>query len=392
MKDATIQQIMKIGYADFEKSHPLPLHVRKAAEAIIACRTSRLGGHVQGCPDGCFQRIWYNSCKHRVCPTCASIGIERWLIKQQSRLLDCDHDHAIFTIADKLSDIWLLNTATMPQILFDSVRDTLYSFFDDDHHLGARPGIIASLHTWSQTGMRHPHIHCLITAGGLSPENIWRSDKKGYCLPFRAVMVKFRGKFLAYLNDAIQAGTVKLPIGMSYQKWLNLKNKLGRVKWNVNFRERYSHGNGVLSYLARYIRGGPISDKRILSVEDDHVVFRYRRYEKSGAIKHDTMRLSIEDFIQRYLFHIPAPRSKVVRYYGLYAPNKRRDLELCRQVVGQEPIREPDVLSWQEFCETKGAEHPERCPVCGKSLVCMSVIPAARGMPPPEEIPISEAA
>jgi len=336
--------------------------------------------------------MWYNSCKHRVCPTCSSIGIERWLIKQKSRLLDCEHYHAIFTISDKLSDMWLLNTDTMPQILFDAVRETLYSFFDDDHHLGARPGIIATLQTWSQTMIRHPHIHCLITAGGLTPEKIWRSDKRGYCLPFRAVMIKFRGKFLAYLNDAIKAGTVKLPAGMTYQKWLNLKNKLGRVKWNVKFCERYSHGNGVLSYLARYIRGGPISDKRILPVKNDRVVFKYRRYEKSGGIKYDTMSLPIEDFIQRYLFHIPVPRSKVVRYCGLYAPNKRKDLALCRQVVGQKPIQEPDVLTWQEFCESKGAEHPERCPVCGKSLVCISVIPAARGRPPPEKTPIPEAA
>jgi len=280
----------------------------------------------------------------------------------------------------------------MPQILFDAVRDSLYSFFDDNRYLGARPGIIASLHTWSQTMIRHPHIHCLITAGGLTRENIWRPDEKGYFLTVRAVMVKFRGKLLAYPDDAITAGSLKLPQDMSYQKWLNLKNKLGQIKWNVNSRPRYSNGQGVLTYLARYIRGGPISNKRILVIEDGHVIFRCRRYEKNGGIKSDTIRLSIEDSIQRYLFHIPVPRSKVVRYYGLYAPNKRKDLELCRQIAGQEPICEPDVLAWQEFCETKGFEHPERCPVCGKSLICISLLSSARGMPPPEKILIPEAA
>ena len=121
-------------------------------------------------------------------------------------------------------------------------------------------------------------------------------------------------------------------------------------------------------------------------------ILRYRYQKKDGSIKTDTMRLSVEDFIQRYLFHVPEPGAKVVRYYGLYAPNRRKDLELCRQTIGQEPSSEPDFLTWQEFCETKGSKHPERCPVCGKSLICMSVLPAARGIPPPEEIPISEAA
>ena len=388
---ATLQQIMKIGFAELNKAHRFPLHVMKAVAAIMTCRTSSRGGHVLSCPDGCYQRIWYNSCKHRMCPLCAAIGIERWLRKQKARLLNCDHYHAIFTISDKLRAIWLFNTATMPQILFNAVRDTLYSFFDDKRYLGARPGMIAALHTWSQTLVFHPHIHCLISAGGMTPEKIWRPENKGY-FPYRAIMVKFRGKYLAYIDAAIRSGVVQLPPDMSYQKWINLKNKLGRVKWNVNFRERYSHGIGIVTYLARYIRGGPISNRRILSLKDGHVVFRYRRYVNGNTIKYGTIRLTIGDFIKRYLLHVPAPHSKVVRYYGLYAPNRRQDLESCRAVLGQEPIQDVPDLTWQEFCSTKGDEHPERCPVCGKTMTLSSRISFPMNKPPPEANSIKKAA
>ncbi len=151
---------------------------------------------------------------------------------------------------------------------------------------------------------------------------------KGYLLPSRVVMSKFRGKLLDSIDRGVEKGKLKLPEGMSLQRWKNLKNKLGRVKWNVNIRERYEHGNGVLSYLARYVRGGPISNKRIISCEDGRVEFRYGvTAEGSKSRKTATMTLAVDQFIMRYLLHIPEPRTKVVRYYGLYNPCKEQQLQ-----------------------------------------------------------------
>jgi hypothetical protein len=147
----TIQQILQEGYAAFEQSHPLPGYVRKAVWALLACRTAVLGGHVQRCPDGHFERVWYNSCRHRLCPPCHWLQIERWLATQKARLLACDHDHAIFTMPDELRGLWFVNVKPMTDLLLATVRETRYELLGDATYLGARPGLIATMHTWSQT-------------------------------------------------------------------------------------------------------------------------------------------------------------------------------------------------------------------------------------------------
>ena len=139
----------------------LPAYVRRAAHAIMQCRTAALGGHVQACPDGHMARIWYNSCRHRSCPQCAYLQTERWLAHQQARLLACDHYHVIFTLPHELNPLWLANVPVMTALLFQTVRDTLGTLLADPKYLGAQPGIIAALHTWSQTLVLHPHLHCL---------------------------------------------------------------------------------------------------------------------------------------------------------------------------------------------------------------------------------------
>ncbi len=372
MGSATIQGIFKTAYTAYEELHKLPAHVRKAARALMRCRTAELGGHVQECPEGHYQRHWYNSCKHRVCPQCNWLQLEQWLERQKERLLGCAHYHMIFTMPHELNDIWILDVRQMTNILFNAVRDTLFEFFLDERHIGAKPGIIATLHTWSQTLILHNHIHCLVTEGGMK-EGQWVSTRqKGYLLPVRAVMKVFRGKMLAYLDKAVEKGDLTLPEGMTIRRWKNLRNKLGRVKWNVHIRERYDHGNGVLVYLSRYIRGGAISNKRIESVTDKGVTFRQRAAEAPGQMR---MTLPDGDFIQRYLLHIPEPHTKVVRSYGLYASTAKDELNLCRSLLGQFPVTAIEAPDWQDYCETKGDEHPELCPVCGRRLIRTLEIP-----------------
>ena len=377
--DATIQNVMRLGWQAYEKFHPLPDYVRFAVSALLACRTAVLGGHIQSCPDLHFERHWYNSCKHRLCPQCAYILVERWLQKQKARLLGTDHFHVIFTVPHELNEIWLLNVKVMTGILFKAVRDTLFDFIEDERHVGGTPGIIASLHTWSQTVLLHIHLHCLIVGGALGQDGTWREPKRrDTFLPYKAVMVKYRGKLLAHVDAAIKKGEVRLPADMSMQQWTNLKNKLGRkVKWNVNFRERYKNGRGVTIYMARYLRGGPVSNHRIVECDDKEVVFTYRiNGEKSN--KKDKMRLPIAKFIQRYLLHVPVPHLKRVHYYGLYAPSNKDKLDACRKMFGQLPVEETEFLTWQEYCEKQGEAHPERCPECGKKLVMVESIPPAR--------------
>jgi hypothetical protein len=361
MGGSSIQQIVKSVYPPYEQTHPLPYHVRKAARALMVCRTSELGGHMEACPEGHYQRHWYNSCGHRFCPQCKWTRITEWLERQKGRLLPCGHYHVIFTIPHELNDLWLLNVKAMTTLLFHCVKDTLYEFFSDPKHLGAKPGIIATLHTWSQTMVLHPHLHCLITEGGLAQGTWKETPHNGYLLPIRAVMAVFRGKFLASMNDAIAHGILTLPSSMTLPQWKNLKNKLGRKKWDVYVQARYDHGKGVLIYLSRYIRGGAMSNSRIASSTEETVTFTHRTSDRSTR---DRMTLPASQFLTRYLLHVPAPHTKIIRYYGLYAPTATEELSFCRSMFGPQSL-EPEEIEWQP---PRNA-YPDRCPVCGRPFI-----------------------
>jgi Putative transposase/Transposase zinc-binding domain len=380
----TLQTILQLGYAAYACTQGLSDYARRAVGALLVCRTAVLGGHVQACPDGHVERVWYNSCRHRMCPQCAWVQVERWLTKQKARLLACEHYHVIFTIPHELNDLWLSNVAVMTQLLFASVHDTLVTLLGDPKYLGAKPGIIATLHTWTQTLLLHPHIHCLVTGGGLSEGGQWVAVRNGFLLPMRVVMAVFRGKLLAAIRQGLHQGQLGVPEGKRLQQVDNVLNKLGRTKWNVHIRERYPYGQGVLVYLARYLRGGPIAQRRLLAADGQQVVFGYEERAKGpGApAKRGTMRLRLEQFIGRWLLHVPPPGAVLVRGWGLYAHTQGPALAVCRQQLGQGPVEVPLPWDWQSACAERGETHPECCPICGRRLVCTALIPRA-GVPPP---------
>ena len=218
----TLQTIFQDAFPAYEQRHALPAHVRRAAHALIRCRTAAFGGHIQACPDGHVARVWYNSCRHRSCPQCAYLQTERWLARQRARLLACDHYHVIFTLPHDLNSLWLANVPVMTTLLFQAVRDTLGVLLADPKYLGAQPGIIAALHTWSQTLVLHPHLHCLVTGGGLTPAGQWVAVRHGFLLPARVVMAVFRGKMLDAIRQAYAREDLVLPEGMRPQPFVNL--------------------------------------------------------------------------------------------------------------------------------------------------------------------------
>jgi len=383
----TLQDIFCASYPEYERTHALPAHVRRAARALMQCRTAALGGHVQACPDGHMARVWYNSCRHRSCPQCAYLQTERWLALQRARLLACDHSHGIFTLPHKLNPLWLANVPVMTTLLLQAARDTRLDWLADPTYLGAQPGIIAALHTWSQTLMLHPHVHCLVTGGGVTPAGQWVAVHRGFLLPVRVVMAVFRGKMLAAIRQAWAHGAVVLPDRLRPQQWLNLLNRLGhprKTPWNVWIMERYRHGAGVVTYLARSLRGGPIKNARLVAWDGERVTFTYRaRQEDAAAWPAAAQRMTwpVAAFLPRWLLHVPARPARVVRGYGLYHHTHTAALARCRAQVGQPPVVVPVALDWQTVCAQRGDVHPERCPACGQLLVCTGVIP--RGGAPP---------
>jgi Putative transposase/Transposase zinc-binding domain len=380
----TLQMIFQDAFPAYAQTHPLPAHVRRAARAVMQCRTAALGGHVQACPDGHMARIWYNSCRHRSCPQCAYLQTERWLALQQARLLTGDHYHVIFTLPHDLNPLWLANVPVMTSLLFQAVRETLCTLLADPQYLGAQPGILAALHTWSQTLVLHPHVHCLVTGGGLTPAGQWVAVRHGFLLPARVVMAVFRGKMVDAIRRTLARGEFALPEPMGPQQLLNLLNRLGhprKTKWNVRIMERYRHGAGVVTYLARYLRGGPIKNARLVAFDGARVTFLHRTRQE-GTAAPQRITLPVADFLQRWLLHVPMPQTRVVRSYGLYHPSHAAALAVCRAALGQPPLEVPAALDWQTVCAQRGDAHPERCPTCGQRLVCTSVIPRG-GAPPP---------
>src|SRR5262245_2876573 len=213
----------------------------------------------------------------------------------------------------------------MTPLLFATVHEMLDQLLGDAKYLGTCRGLIAALHTWRQTLAVHPHLHCLVTGGGLTDAGHWRPVRHGFRLPVRVVRAVFRGKLLAALRQGLAQGQLRLPEGRSPQQIANLLNKLGRAKWNVHIRERYPHGVGGLTYVARYIRGGPFANQRLVACAQGVVTFRYRLNGDAGggnSGRLGRMRLSIDEFIRRYLLHVPPPGLRVVRCYGLNAPTK----------------------------------------------------------------------
>ena len=404
MEKPTIQTILREHYPAYERSHSLQQSVRDAVHAMTCCRTAVLGGHKQVCPEGHYTHIWYNSCKHRACPQCAFLQTAHWLEMQKARLLDCDHYHAIFTIPHDLNDLWQLNVRVMANLLFQAVKAELTEMLADPRYLGAVPGIIMALHTWGQTLNLHPHIHCLVTGGGLH-DGKWKAVNNGFLLPVVLLMQRFRARLLKALRNAVVKDRLVLPEGESPGSLEKRFAKLGTVKWNVRNQERYAHGQGVTHYLARYLRGGPIGNSRLLPASDGSVSFKYYNNhdkDEAGRGKPDTMTLPADEFLRRLFLHVPPPRMVTVRSYGLYAPAKSEMLDECRALFGQAPAEKAAKPTWQEVTARCGDRHPECCPVCGRRLVAGGLIEPQRGtvvrLPqhrsgaPPDRMPLREAA
>lgn len=379
--DRAIQKLFQKGFSGYRSQHKLPIDHHRAANAFIQCRTAALGGHVQGCPNGHIQRIHYNACKHRSCPQCNNTQITRWLVKQEEKIIDCPHYHIIFTLPHEFNELWQYNRQRMNQLLFDAVHNTLITLLSDPKFLGATPGIIAAFHSWGRNLAIHPHLHCLVTGGGLNAKGVWVKPKKDFLLPGRVVATLFRGKYLARLKRRLKKDELVIPAHKTAQQLVNLCNRLGhKKKWNVRIQERYDHARGVVNYLARYARGGAIKNQQITALDSGVVTFQHKDHRTSQqavlTLKHD-------DLIHRVLEHVPPYRRQVIRSYGLYAGKSKSKRAVVRELLGQAPEVEPEPLDWQACCERMGAVIVTVCPECQQRLVILREIPRGARAPPP---------
>ena len=350
----------------------MPLRHFRAMRAIEICRTAALGGHTDACDHCGAVRISYNSCRNRHCPKCQFLAKERWIEDRKQDLLPVPYFHVVFTLPEELRPLALRNQKVVYDLLFQSASQTLRELSRDPQHLGAQIGFTAVLHTWSQTLMDHPHLHCVVTGGGLSLDGQeWIAGRKDFFIPVRVLSRLFRGKFLDCLKKAYQDGKLKFPgvlapVGGSASFNVYLSG-LYQQEWNVYCKPPFSSPEEVVDYLGRYTHRVAISNDRILSLEGDQVSFRYRDYADGGKIK--TMSLHAFEFIRRFLLHILPEGFVKIRHYGILSNrNKATRLRRCRQLLGvsihNEQEKEPKT-TWEDLLYRLTGVDPRICPHCG---------------------------
>ena len=366
-------------------THAASRQQRRVIRDLIACRTAALGGHLRRCQDCGHEQIAYNSCRNRHCPKCQRQKQAAWLEARRAELLDVPYYHIVFTLPQGLGPLALQNKRVLYGLLFRAASETLLSLARDAKHLGAKIGFTAVLHTWSQRLLHHPHLHCVVPAGGLSlDERRWIAAREQFFLPVRVLSRLFRGKYLAYLRQAYQAGRLVLAGRLEAlacpNVWRAFLAPLAQTDWVVYAKAPFGSAEQVLKYLARYTHRVALSNRRLVSLDEGQVVFRYKDYRRGRRER--VMRLEAVEFIRRFLLHVLPKGFVRIRHYGLLSNRCRRDkLRLCRKLLGSvvEPDAEPASAP-----EAALSEGPDLCPVCQRGRMrILEKLPPSRAGPAP---------
>lgn len=363
-----LQDIFRVHGDEYRINHKLPLNLIKAMAAIEACRTEKLGGHVDECG---HVRISYNSCRNRHCPKCQILTKERWLEERKKDLLPVGYFHVVFTVPEELNYLALTNQKELYHILFKAASETLLELGRDNKYLGAEIGFTSILHTWGQNLMHHPHVHCIVPSGGLSLDGArWINSKGEFFIPVKALSRKFRGKFLYYLKKAYYNNKLKL-IGdnlqfIEKQVFQFFIDKLYKKEWVVYCKPPFSSAEHVLEYLGRYTHRVAISNNRLAFFDNGYVTFKWRDYRDNN--KQKFMTVTAEEFIRRFLMHILPDKFVKIRHYGILSNrNKFTKLKKSKELIGGVfKITSPSKLSSAELLFRLTGVDLNVCPCCTK--------------------------
>jgi predicted RNA-binding Zn-ribbon protein involved in translation (DUF1610 family) len=360
-----VADILHAQGATFIEQHPwLSVQQRSVLRAIARCRTAALGGHLDRC-DACgHQAISYNSCRNRHCPKCQGQARERWLHARERELLDVPYVHVVFTLPHALLPLVYRNSARLYTWLFQTSAATLREVAANPRHLGAEIGVLAILHTWGQTLVRHPHVHCVVPAGGVSPDHqCWVHSKyAGFFLPVKVLSRVFRGKFVAALRRSYARGELDLGGAATTLRnpsaWNAFVDALFRTDWVVYVKPAFGGPAAVLRYLGRYTHRVAISNHRLITFDGKRITFQWKDYARDGQRR--TMTLTAMEFLRRFVQHV-LPRGFVrIRHFGFLANHCRTArLTLARRLLRQRSSLTnalPTTPVWS-------------CPHCGAAMI-----------------------
>ena len=359
----------------------LSLGQLKVMSAIEACRTARMGGHVARCDDCGHLAIAYNSCRNRHCPKCQGAAAKAWLADREADLLPVAYYHVVFTLPAAIGAIAFQNKAVVYDLLFKTAAETLLTIAADPKHLGARIGLTAVLHTWGSALTHHPHAHCIVPGGGLSPDGRWIACRPGFFLPVRVLSRLFRRLFLDRLGEAHAQGKLTFfndlaPLAEPTDFKAHLA-PLRRAEWVVYAKRPFGGPEAVLAYLARYTHRVAIANSRLIALDERGVTFRWKDYRaRSAAVGNawiKTMTLPADEFLRRFLLHVLPDGFHRIRHYGFLASARRAaNIDHIRSLLGAAEDDEPPPPT--------ATEDKTPCPCCGGGMRVIEIF--TRGQRP----------
>jgi len=367
----------------YRQAHPLPLHQHRLMQAIEACRTPLLGGVVEWCDHCQYTHIQYRSCRNRHCPKCQGLARAKWLQQRTEELLPIEYFHVVFTIPEPLAAIAFYNKEVVYKILFRTTAETLLTIARDPKHLGAEIGFFAVLHTWGQNLHLHPHLHCVVPGGGLSPDAQWTGCHPGFFLPVRVLSRLFlQALAQAYADGQLQffADLERLRDPQAFAAYLA---PLRTAEWVVYAKPPFGGPRQVLEYLGRYTHRVAISNSRLVALQDGHVSFRWKDYRHQQ--RPQGMTVAAEEFIRRFLLHALPRGFQRIRYYGFLANRHRaHKLDLCRQLLAV-PVSDllPQPADCRQFYAALTRSVPRLCPRCALgSMIVLQILWPCHGPVP----------
>ena len=331
-----IQQIFDSGWDSYTSSFQPSVVQGKAAHSITACKSGSLGCNISQCEDCGHVEIHNNSCRNRNCPNCQAVLKEIWIDARKSEVIDTPYFHVVFTVPAELNPLIYANQKLLYTLLHKCSSETLLELSSDKKYLGAAPGIIQVLHTWGQTLNFHPHIHCIITGGGLTKDYNFRMSSARFFIPVKVLGSKFRGKFLAYLESYHRQGKLFLPSSChklrNSHAWAEFMDSLYQKAWCPYIKETFNGFGNAIEYLGRYTHRIAITNSRIVSVTENDVSFRAKDYRSGDKI---LVRITPVEFIRRLMMHVLPTEFQKIRYYGfLNNRPKKKNLHIIFQIQG----------------------------------------------------------
>jgi hypothetical protein len=380
----TVGSLLREYGGNYIRRNKVTKEQRSLIHLLSACRTGSLGSHWQQCDQCSYTDKANNSCRNRHCPVCQQKEKLEWMNKQMKELLPVGYYHLVFTLPHELNPLCLQNKKVIYGLLFKAVSQTLLELTRDVKHLGADSGLITVLHTWGQNMREHPHLHCIMPAGGLSFDRehwVHVPDKNNFFIAGKILAKKFRGKFLDMLKQSKEKGELdfhgKLTAIKGPVQFTRFLTPLYQKNWVVNVQKPMGSPEKILEYLSRYVFRIAITDRRILEVRDGKVRFLWKDY-RTGHFRE--MKLDVDEFIRRFLLHVLPKGFFKVRYYGIFASRYRKqNIETVKQLLAQETgnqkeeamedgnrILEKQDTVWIEILECIKNFRQPNCPSCKK--------------------------